>query len=307
MLLIINHKTDAMTKSVFDDLGKLLFHIGITVAAITLFRHFCLEFAVLRWTVLIIYAVIFPFVYWASLEGKRLNGLASWLSFGICQLTHYCVIGFLFGFDKYISLTTEHYLWVAAGLILYHEICEFVRKMCDATETDKDITSLIDEEKSTESHIVICDGVEEIPSNVFKYNRKMTNITIPNSVKYIASEAFWGCESLVEIAIPDSVKSIGSNAFWYCSSLKKVKLPCSIKEIDSAVFKHCRSLNDVVIPDSVKKIGSFAFGKCTSLKNIVIPSSTKVDETAFEESGVKKDETLLEKRRENDKFAEDEK
>ena len=43
------------------------------------------------------------------------------------------------------------------------------------------------------------------------------------------------------------------------------------------------------------------------LKNIVIPASTKVDETAFEGSGVKKDETLLEKRRENDKFAEDEK
>ncbi len=250
-----------MIKSAFEDLGKLLFYIGITVATITLFRHFCLEFAVLRWIVLVIYALIFPFFYWGIVEGKRLDGLASWVAFGICQLTHYCAIGFLFGFDKYNALVADHYFWITAGLILYHEICEFVRKTCDETEPDKDIASLIDEEKSTESHIVIRDGVEEIPSNVFKCNRKMTNITIPNSVKHISSEAFWGCESLVEIVIPDSVKSIGS----------------------------------------------LAFGKCTSLKNIVIPASTKVDETAFEESGMKKDETLLEKRRENDKFAENEK
>lgn len=280
-----------MTKSKFDYLGKILFYIGITVATIILFRYLCLEFAVLRWIVFIIYALIFPFVRWVLGERRRMDGLESWFSFGVCQLTHYCTIGFLFGFDKYTALITEHYIGVAAGLILYHEICEFVRKMCDETETDKDMASLIDEEKSTESHIVIRDGVKEIPRDVFKYNRKMTNITIPNSVKYIASEAFWGCESLVEIVIPDSVKSIGSNAFWYCSSLKRVKLPRSIKKINSAVFRHCHSLNDVVIPDSVKSIGSLAFGKCTSLKNIVIPASTKVDETAFEGSGMEKDET----------------
>lgn len=137
-------------------------------------------------------------------------------------------------------------------------VCNYIISWKRGSEKGLDI---VDKEKSTESHIVIRDGVEEIPSDVFKYNRKMTTITIPNSVKHIANEAFWGCESLVEIVIPDSVKSIGS----------------------------------------------FAFGKCTSLKNIVIPSSTKVDETAFEGNGVKKDETLLEKRRENDKFAEDEK
>ncbi len=292
-----------MTKSKFDYFGKILFFIGITVATIILFRHLCLHFTVLGWIAFAIYALLFPIIYIIFTAGDRMDGFSSWFTFGICQLTHYCVIGYLFGFAKYNELVAEHYIWITAGLILYHELCEFIRKATyEPTPQD-----FVDEEKSTESHIVIRDGIKSIPYGAFRDNRKIKSITIPDSVEDISSEAFWGCDSLVEIVIPDSVKSIGSNAFWYCSSLKRVKLPCSIKKINSAVFKHCRSLNDVVIPDSVKKIGSSAFGKCTSLKNIVIPASTKVDETAFEGSGVEKDETLLEKRRENDKFAENEK
>ncbi|MBQ0156143.1 MAG: leucine-rich repeat domain-containing protein [Bacteroidales bacterium] len=277
-----------MIKSIFDDLGKLIFHIGITVAAITLFRHFCLEFVVLRWTVFTLYSLVLIPIYVEIVKDWEKSGSNFGEVFGFALICNYLLISFLFGFGNYISFWKENMPIVGTSWILYSMACNYIISWKRSPQKGLDI---VDKEKSTESHIVICDGVEEIPSNVFKYNRKMTNITIPNSVKYIASEAFWGCESLVEIVIPDSVKSIGSNAFWYCSSLKKVKLPCSIKEIDSAVFKHCRSLNDVVIPDSVKKIGSSAFEKCTSLKNIVIPASTKVDETAFEGSGMEKDGT----------------
>lgn len=247
-----------MTKSIFDDLGKLLFHIGITVAAITLFRHFCLEFAVLRWAVFTLYSLVLIPIYVEIVKDWEKSGSNFWEVFGFALICNYLLISFLFGFGNYISFWKENMPIVGTSWILYSMVCNYIISWKRGSEKGLDI---VDKEKSTESHIVICDGVEEIPSNVFKYNRKMTNITIPNSVKHIASEAFWGCDSLVEIVIPNSVKSIGS----------------------------------------------FAFGKCTSLKNIVIPSSTKVDETAFEGSGMKKDETLLEKRRENDKFAEDEK
>ncbi len=141
---------------------------------------------------------------------------------------------------------------------------------------------LIDNENSTDTNILIRDGVTEIPFNAFKDMKKIEAITIPDTVIKIEKGAFMGCKSLTHIDIPDSVTSIGANAFSNCSSLISVKLPKSLTKIAKGTFECCFGLKEINIPDSVEFIDKLAFQDCISLKNIDIPLSTKVDEIAFQ-------------------------
>ena len=70
---------------------------------------------------------------------------------------------------------------------------------------------------SSNSHLIIPQGVTSIGGWAFEHCESLTSITIPNSVMSIGDGAFSLCKSLNSITIPNSVRSIGERAFSGCN------------------------------------------------------------------------------------------
>lgn len=195
----------------------------------------------------------------------------------------YAVSGSIFGFDKVNDFICVYLKYLIIGIAILISLLVVINCLLgkkDSSEKEKE-ESIIDDNKSNDTHITIREGVTEIPSNVFKNMKHIVSVTIPNSVVKIADNAFIGCKSLREVVIPDSVTSIGASAFVNCISLENIKLPASLTKIEEATFRYCFGLREIKIPDSVSTIDKFAFEDCLYLESIDIPASTNIDKTAF--------------------------
>lgn len=83
---------------------------------------------------------------------------------------------------------------------------------------------------STDSHIILPDGVTSIGDRAFYWCTSLTSITIPNSVTSIGNAVFSCCFSLKSITIPDSVASIGAEAFGWLTGLREIRIPKGTRE-----------------------------------------------------------------------------
>jgi hypothetical protein len=57
------------------------------------------------------------------------------------------------------------------------------------------------------------DGVTNIRSGAFRFNKNITEIVLPDTIAEIGSTAFYGCQNLAKINIPQSLKTVGDGAF----------------------------------------------------------------------------------------------
>ena len=137
------------------------------------------------------------------------------------------------------------------------------------------------EDFKAEKHIVIDEGVVEIPKDAF-WGCDLESVKIPNTVNTIGENAFHSCENIEEIEIPNSVKIIKEYAFYGCINLENIKFEGnSIKNINSGAFQ-LSGLESIEFPNSVTTISKNTFSGCKFLKCIEIPSSvTCIEDGAF--------------------------
>ena len=139
-------------------------------------------------------------------------------------------------------------------------------------------------------HVVINNGVTNIPACAFQYYPNLKTATIADSVTIIETSAFAHCSALTSIVLPKNLQTIGNSAFSFCSSLKEVTmgskvttlgdfafsgtaitgiaLPNSLIQIGVSVFNGCKQLKELHFPASLEKMGDYIISNCSALKTV---------------------------------------
>ena len=155
-----------------------------------------------------------------------------------------------------------------------NDMQELYRLATDASRQRSLLASGIEELTSIlmQAGINPLEGMTEIPSYFFAYQRDIKSFSIPQGITKINNYAFTftGLES---ITIPDSVREIGDNAFYRCENLKTVKLPTGV-ELCGGVFSSS-GLESIELKD-VKLQGYSTFWSCEQLKSVTIKGDTPV-------------------------------
>lgn len=157
-------------------------------------------------------------------------------------------------------------------------------------------------------HVVLGDGLKEIPASCFEDCSKLDKIDIPSNIVTIGGYAFAGCVSLGEVnfdknsklskidnnafekcvnlpsmVIPNAIKTIDDKAFFGCTNLESLTIGSGLEKMGASAFEGCKKLTSVTIIDGVAEIGNFAFRGCVSLPEIGVPNSVKsIGTGAFE-------------------------
>ena len=116
--------------------------------------------------------------------------------------------------------------------------------------------------------VVICNGVTEIPQNMFSWCSSLTSVTIPSSVTEIGYGAFSGCNNLTKLYIDDMAAYLKIDTYGtlpFCSANSSCRI--YVKNVE---------VTDLVIPEGITKINPYAFFKCSSITSVTIPSSVKI-------------------------------
>ena len=175
-------------------------------------------------------------------------------------------------------------------------------QMVDGILYDMDEMIIMYATNQIPEHVVLLEGITEIPAYVFDQHPVIKSIEIPEGVTVIGASAFRGStlesislpDSLQEIEdkafeqtalsyleIPDSVTSLGMYVFGSCDMLYGVKLPTGLSRIQWGAFENS-GLVSVEIPDSVTKIEGSAFSGCASLRYVYLPDAlTEIEASAF--------------------------
>lgn len=100
------------------------------------------------------------------------------------------------------------------------------------------------------------EGIEEIPSEMFRGYMGIEKINFPTTLKKIGDRAFaWYDEdtrmNIGDLYIPDSVTEIGEGAFEGCEKLGDVHMPKSLRIFNGFQYAHAKSVN---IPDAYAKL-----------------------------------------------------
>ncbi len=140
--------------------------------------------------------------------------------------------------------------------------------------------------------------VTAIGEELFRGEKKLTEIVFPATVtslgwwalrdctalhtisfngplQEIGYRAFSGCTALKTIDLPESVEHIGEAAFWGCSGLKRITLPPKVTTLRNRTFYGCRHLTDILMPPHLETIEWGAFEHCGSLRSLTVPNTVK--------------------------------
>ncbi len=157
-------------------------------------------------------------------------------------------------------------------------------------------------------HVVLGDGLKEIPAFCFEDCSKLDKIDIPSNIVTIGGYAFAGCVSLGEVnfdknsklskidnnafekcvnlpsmVIPNAIKTIDDKAFFGCTNLESLTIGSGLEKMGVSAFEGCKKLTSVTIIDGVAEIGNCAFRGCVSLPEIGVPNSVRsIGAGAFE-------------------------
>ncbi|MBQ6528594.1 MAG: leucine-rich repeat protein, partial [Clostridia bacterium] len=156
------------------------------------------------------------------------------------------------------------------------------------------------------SHLVIPDGVTEIPYLRSFTQSRFSILTIPASVKSLSGSASYegtaGAQALQEIEYQGTRREFSEIRFTnekgqvltapylpehvtlYCASTpadRVLVIPSALQTIEEEAFRGI-SAEEVILPDGMKSIGAYAFAGNASLVIIHIPSTvTSIDDSAF--------------------------
>lgn len=97
-------------------------------------------------------------------------------------------------------------------------------------------------------HIVVADGITNIPANTFSGLQIAEDIQIGKDVQTIGDAAFADCKRIKTFELPEGLTSIGNYAFRDCYALTSLTFPASMRTFGFRMFDNCTGLNDVYCP-----------------------------------------------------------
>ncbi len=118
--------------------------------------------------------------------------------------------------------------------------------------------------------------VTELPANVFKGKKNLTEITLHGALKVIGDNAFEK-SGLAQISVPGSVTLVGASAFANCTSLTSAVFERSDGEltVGEKAFDSCRGLLSVTFGEGLSVLGKSAFISCNAIQSVSLPASLK--------------------------------
>ncbi len=114
--------------------------------------------------------------------------------------------------------------------------------------------------------MIPADGHRSIPAEVEFGGRRYI-------VGIIDFDAFQNREELKSLSLPPTITFIGSRAFSGCQNLEDINIPNGVEELLVWTFRYCKKLTEVELPPSVKKIEDGAFDE-SGIKYIELPQGT---------------------------------
>ena len=133
---------------------------------------------------------------------------------------------------------------------------------------------------STDSTVVIPEGIKTIGNFAFMDNKNIRSVELPATVELIGEAAF-SKSSIESVTLPSGLKQIKSDAFNGCRQLKHINIPEKVKKIPYRCFANCDSLEEVEMNPKIKEIGKMAFWGCRSLKKCDFPVGVKLHDGTF--------------------------
>ena len=123
-------------------------------------------------------------------------------------------------------------------------------------------------------HLIVTEGVTEIPERVCYDRTSLETIVFSKSVAVIRRRAFKYCSKLRSVIFPSDSQliEIGVDAFYECISLESIVIPDSVTIIGKSAFSSCKNLKSVTFSDksSLREIQQVAFYHCNSLVSFSI-------------------------------------
>ncbi len=89
-------------------------------------------------------------------------------------------------------------------------------------------------------------------TSLFNDKFQIEHIILPEGMKEIPSSLFFKCKNLKSVVIPESIEKIGQTAFLDCINLTKINFPQNLKEIGYMAFAYCKNLSIPPIPKNCK-------------------------------------------------------
>ena len=128
--------------------------------------------------------------------------------------------------------------------------------------------------KAEIKHVIIKDGVYNLPANSFNGCTALEDAVLSDTVSSIGSSAFYGCSSLTSVKMPSYLSSLGGSAFYGCGKLTHLVIPEGVKTINSSTFYGCGSLDTVELPNTLETIGAMGFYSC-GIRTLTLPPSLR--------------------------------
>lgn len=135
--------------------------------------------------------------------------------------------------------------------------------------------------KSSLVKLTIKAGTSEIPSELCRACKKLTDITLPETITKIGKSSFASCMALETFKLPPSVVSLDTGSFGDLEALKTIGLMQNVKGMLYQTFQGCIKLEDGYIPYGITQING-AYNRCHAIRTITVPKSvTRVLDYAF--------------------------
>ncbi len=157
------------------------------------------------------------------------------------------------------------------------------------------------------THLVIPEGITEIPPAAFMGCSGIREVTLPRSLVKINKNAFFMCYQLTRVNLgtidtwlglgfpvcyvkyfssnPDQTHTseFASSASPFESSgeghlfvggeeITTISLPADCTDIQPGAFKNCTAITDITLPEGLRTVGTNAFYGCPNLTRVHVPS-----------------------------------
>ncbi|MBQ3018636.1 MAG: leucine-rich repeat domain-containing protein [Clostridia bacterium] len=94
--------------------------------------------------------------------------------------------------------------------------------------------------------VLLPEGLEEIASNVFSGQTKITEIKLPSTLKKISGKQAFSSTAFTSIVLPTGLTALGNNIFQ-ASQLESIVIPASVQTVGEHCFNSTSKLKYVVI------------------------------------------------------------
>ena len=181
--------------------------------------------------------------------------------------------------------------WIDPGAFERSFVWEFVQEgenerysARDGILFNADGTEVVRYPVTSQTEIVIPEGVLGIGPNAFENRTNLKRIVLPASLQYIDGQAFFNCSSLTSVSFDEGTKLyvIGDMAFANCAALRKIDLP-PVETIGMMAFLNCDKLRKVSFAEGTFTIEAGAFYETIVAAPVLPGSLQRVAKNVFDD------------------------